>query len=294
VDAAALISRRERFSVVGSTNDVVAGWLADGVPEVCVAVADEQSAGRGREMRTWTAPPGAALLMSLGFRPRWLPPEHVWRLAAVVSVAMAETAEAVAGLADDTIRLKWPNDLVEASGEWLAGASPSPSESSSQSRVPIRKLAGVLGETTGLGTDDPRAIVGIGINVDWERDSFPPGIASGMTSLRDLAGRPVNREELLDVFLGEVLGRIVDLRRGLFDAEPWQRRQLTNGALVRLDPADGRSEVVTARGVDPETGGLVIEAGGIERTVMSGEIHHLRLAEQPSASTVASPSTVRV
>src|SRR6266540_7286473 len=68
----AFLARCERFDRVGSTNDVVREWLAGGTPEVCLAIADEQSAGRGRALRTWTAPPGAALLVSLGFRPTWL------------------------------------------------------------------------------------------------------------------------------------------------------------------------------------------------------------------------------
>ena len=68
------ISRQERFPSVGSTNDVVRAWLADGTPEVCLAVADEQTAGRGRNGRTWLAPPGAGLLCSIGFRPTgWRP-----------------------------------------------------------------------------------------------------------------------------------------------------------------------------------------------------------------------------
>ena len=75
--------RREQFDRVGSTNDVVRGWLAAGEPEVCLAVAGEQTAGRGRNGRTWSAPPGAALLLSLGFRPAWLAPDRVWRLAAI-------------------------------------------------------------------------------------------------------------------------------------------------------------------------------------------------------------------
>jgi len=113
----AFLSRAERFASVGSTNDLVRAWLDDGVPEVCLAVADEQTAGRGREGRPWEAPPGAALLLSLGFRPTWLPPDRVWRLAAIVSLAMADAAEEVAGLPEGAIRLKWPNDLViEAAG----------------------------------------------------------------------------------------------------------------------------------------------------------------------------------
>ena len=89
--AASWLSRFERFDVVGSTNDVVAGWLREGTPEVCVAIADVQSAGRGREGRTWQAPPGAALLCSVGFRPDWLAPSHLWRLSAIASLARRKT-----------------------------------------------------------------------------------------------------------------------------------------------------------------------------------------------------------
>ncbi len=106
------LARQERFARIGSTNDAVRAWLAAGTPEVCLAVADEQTAGRGRAGRTWVAPPGAALLLSVGFRPAWLAPAHAWRLAAVVSLAMADAAEELAGLRDRAIRLKWPNDLV--------------------------------------------------------------------------------------------------------------------------------------------------------------------------------------
>ena len=164
--ATPFLSRRERFASVGSTNDTIRSWLEAGTPEVCLAVADEQTAGRGREGRTWTAPPGAGLLLSLGFRPTWLEPERTWRLAAIVALAMAEAAETAAGLTPGSIRLKWPNDLVVED-------------------TAVRKLAGLLGETVGLGTDDPRAIVGIGLNADWQRAEFPPGLAEGMTSLRE-------------------------------------------------------------------------------------------------------------
>lgn len=116
------IARQERFERIGSTNDAVRAWLAAGTPEVCLAVADEQTAGRGRAGRTWIAPPGAALLLSVGFRPTWLTAGYAWRLAAIVSLAMADTAEDVAGLRTGAVRLKWPNDLViEADapeGEW--------------------------------------------------------------------------------------------------------------------------------------------------------------------------------
>jgi BirA family biotin operon repressor/biotin-[acetyl-CoA-carboxylase] ligase len=266
VGGATLISRTEHFPLVGSTNDVVAGWLADGVPEVCVAIADEQATGRGREGRTWHAPSRAALLLSLGFRPGWIEPELVWRIAAVVSMAMAEAAEHVARLDAGKIRLKWPNDLVAMDASGLP-----------------RKLAGVLGETAGLGSADPRAIVGIGTNVDWARPDFPPEIAEGMTSLRELAGdRRVERNDLLERFLVGLESRVERLREGAFDAGEWQERQLTNDLPVRLVLADGGHEVVNARRVDLVGGGLVVESGGVERTVMAGEIHHVRVVAPPA------------
>jgi BirA family biotin operon repressor/biotin-[acetyl-CoA-carboxylase] ligase len=260
--AIAFPSRLEWFDQVESTNDVVAGWLRDGVPEVCVAAADEQTAGRGRNGRSWTAPSGAALLLSVGFRPTWLDAERAWRLAAIVSLAMADAAESEAGLAPGTIRLKWPNDLVIETDA-------------------VRKLAGVLGETDGLGTADARAIIGIGVNGAWPRSAFPPEIAASMTSLGEAArGMPIDRYKLLTRFVDRLEDRVEALRDGRFDAEGWSARQLTNGRPVRLEQPDGRAETVQALGVDPDTGALVVAGETPEvppRSVLVGEIRHLRI-----------------
>jgi BirA family biotin operon repressor/biotin-[acetyl-CoA-carboxylase] ligase len=264
------LARQERFARVGSTNDVVRDWLAGGTAEVCLAIAAEQTSGRGRAGRSWVAPASAALLLSLGFRPTWLEPERAWRLAAVVSLAMAAGAESVAGLPDGTIRLKWPNDLVVAGD--AAG---------------VRKLAGVLGETQGLGTDDPRVVVGLGINTDWPAADFPPELAESMTSLREASGgRPIDQEALLVDFLARVELAIEALRAGRFDEAEWASRQVTSGRLIRLERPD-RSETVRALGVDALTGALVVEdpttATG-ERRVVVGEISHVRLADPEPAT----------
>ena len=269
------LARREHLASVGSTNDVVRGWLADGTAEVCLAVAEEQTAGRGRDGRRWIAPPGAALLLSLGFRPTHLEPPDAWRLAAEASLAMAEAGEAVADLAPGTIRLKWPNDLVIARA--VAGID----------GAVARKVAGVLGETDGLGTDDPKVVVGIGLDSDWPAADFPPELAATMTSLREAAdGRPIDNGRLLADFLERLETRIETLRAGRFDAVGWTDRQLTTGRTIRLDTAAG-SETVRAIGVDVTTGALVVEdrAGGPgERHVLVGEIHHVRIAESLKAA----------
>ncbi|HEY5488327.1 MAG TPA: biotin--[acetyl-CoA-carboxylase] ligase, partial [Candidatus Limnocylindrales bacterium] len=178
-------ARLERFRAVDSTQRVVREWLEQGVPEVAVAVAGYQTAGRGRNGREWVAPPGAALLLSVGFRPPHLAPLHAWRLAAVVALAMRDAAEAVAGLKDGTLWLKWPNDIVADAAD---GG--------------LRKVCGVLGESVAGGERVESAVVGIGVNTDWKMVDFPWAIAPTMTSLRELAGkRPIDNDQLLEAFI---------------------------------------------------------------------------------------------
>jgi BirA family biotin operon repressor/biotin-[acetyl-CoA-carboxylase] ligase len=269
VTVKAFISRLECFDRVGSTNDVVRDWLEAGTPEVCLAVADEQTSGRGRSGRSWVAPPGAALLLSLGFRPAWIEPDRAWRVVATVSMAMAEAAEEIAGLAVGAVRLKWPNDhVVEADGDGP------------------RKLAGVLGETQGMGTQDPRLVVGIGVNADWRVEAFPPDLARSMTSLREAAGgRPIELVRLRQAFLDRLIVGIEALRAGRFDGRAWEARQLTTGRIVRLDNGE-RQETVRAVGVDADTGALVVADPGAQngvRQVLVGEVGHVRIADHASA-----------
>lgn len=261
--ATSLLSRREHFDRVGSTNDVVREWLAAGEPEVCLAVAGEQTAGRGRNGRTWSAPAGRALLLSLGFRPAWLAPDRVWRLPAITSLAMAEAGEHLAGLSEGTIRLKWPNDLVVEDD----GA--------------VRKLAGVLGETEGLGTDEVAAVVGIGVNADWPADAFPADLAASMTSLRAAGGRRIDMGDLLDAFLDALEPRLLALRAGAFDAAAWTDRQLTTGRLIHLAERDAEAVLVRVVRSDPDSGALVVEdeaSPSGTRDVLTGDVVHVRLA----------------
>ena len=179
--------------------------------EVCLAVADEQTAGRGRDGRTLAAPAGRRLLLSLGFRPTWLAPERAWRLAAIVSLAMADAAEAVAGLPAGTIRLKWPNDLVvgrRRSGRATGSAS----------------WPACSARPTGSARDDPRVVVGIGVNADWAAADFPADLAGDDdVAARGGGGRPIDRDALLAAFLGRLEPRVDDLRAGRFDVADWAR-----------------------------------------------------------------------
>jgi len=272
----AFFSRQERFESVGSTNDVVRGWLAGGVSEVCLAVADEQTAGRGRAGRAWLAPSGAALLLSLGFRPSWIAPDRAWRIPATVTLAMADAAEEAAGLKDRSVRLKWPNDLVVEDDPVAGGPE-----------AGLRKLGGVLSEATGLDGDDPRLVVGIGVNADWAVADFPPELVTAMTSLRETSGgRPVDLVRLLDAFTLRLEPRIEALRDGWFDVADWVERQATTGRDVRVDGPNAEAIVGRALGVDALSGGLVLAddaAAGGERTILVGDVSRVRLANQAEA-----------
>lgn len=287
-----MLSRVERFASIGSTNDEVRTWLMDATPEVCLAVADAQTTGRGRFDRVWTAPAGAALLLSLGFRPTWLAPDRTWRLAATVALAMCDAAEDTAGLPVGAVRLKWPNDLViEVGGpNALLTGELTPGEAAARLGGPLelRKLAGLLGETDGLGTESPQVVVGIGINADWGRVDFPSDIAHAMTSLREASGgRPIDRELLLESFLDHLEARLAALRAGYFDIAAWTERQATNGRMVTLEAGDGSaSEPLVAMGVDASSGALVLEddsVSGGERRIHAGEVIRVRLVSSQQA-----------
>jgi BirA family biotin operon repressor/biotin-[acetyl-CoA-carboxylase] ligase len=255
-------ARIERFRAVDSTQRVVREWLDEGQAEVAVAVADHQTSGRGRQGREWLAPPGAGLLLSVGFRPGKLAAGHAWRLAAIVALAMRDAAEEAAGLKDGTLWLKWPNDLV-AEGP----------------RKSLVKVGGVLGDTVSAGERVESAVVGIGINTDWKAATFPWSLAASMTSLRELSGgRPIDNAELLDAFLARLEPRYEALRAGQFDAAAWSGQQVTTGRHVVVTLGDeGISG--TASGVEPESGALLVDLDdGSTRSIDSGEVIRCRVS----------------
>jgi BirA family transcriptional regulator, biotin operon repressor / biotin---[acetyl-CoA-carboxylase] ligase len=124
----------------GSTNTDLMALSAAGAPDRSVLVAAHQTAGRGRLDRTWDAPPGANLLVSVLFRSGF-DPANPHSLTQAVAVAAARTTEALAGKRPD---LKWPNDLL------LDGA----------------KLGGILAQTS-LTAGEMYVVVGMGLNLGW-------------------------------------------------------------------------------------------------------------------------------
>lgn len=238
------------FPEIDSTNRWVLEQARAGAPEGLVAVADHQTAGRGRLGRSWTAPPGASLLVSVLLRPD-LPPESLHLVTAAVALAASDGGRKVAGVESS---LKWPNDLL----------------------VGDRKLAGVLAEADLGARGGGAVVVGIGINVNWPGE-LPPDLAATATSLDRVAGHEVDREALLVELLVGLEGRYAGLggesgRAAL--ASEYRTRCSTIGREVRVELAD-ESFTGTAADVN-DAGQLLVTTDVCLRTVSAGDVVHLR------------------
>jgi BirA family biotin operon repressor/biotin-[acetyl-CoA-carboxylase] ligase len=231
----------------GSTNADLIAAARRGAPDGTVLVADHQTAGRGRQGRTWTAPPGAGLLCSVLFRPGPTPvlAGATW----AVALAAQQACHDVAGV---TPELKWPNDLI----------------------IGPRKLAGVLAETVVEAGAVTAVVVGIGLNLEWI--SPPPDVAERAITLSEAAGRPMARDVVLAAFLG-ALGPLSAAWRD----DPVGLRARYRGALATLDRAvrvELVDRVVTGRAIGiGDDGALVVQDdAGARHVLRVGDVVHLR------------------
>ena len=145
------------FDGLGSTQDMAIRIARSGAPEGSLVIARHQTAGRGRQGRSWFSPAGAGLYASFVVRPP-APPEHWPVLSVLAGVGLVESLVR-AGIAD--ARVKWPNDCV----------------------VGGRKLAGILADAE---PDGGFAVVGVGINACFEGRKVPADLADRVTALDSL------------------------------------------------------------------------------------------------------------
>jgi BirA family biotin operon repressor/biotin-[acetyl-CoA-carboxylase] ligase len=229
--------RVERFAELDSTNRAALDAARSGAEGGLVVVAAHQTAGRGRLDRTWEAPPGSSLLVSVLLRSEGLAPHAV---VTATAVALAAAVRTVAGIA---VGLKWPNDLV----------------------VGDRKLAGILAEVEG-----DAIVVGAGCNVNW--DAFPPELAATATAVNLEAGRPVAVDDLLAAFLVELRRALDDPG---WVAATYRASLVTLGRRVRVERNSG--DVVGEARAVRDTGALVVrDDAGVDHEIVVGDVVHLR------------------
>ena len=232
---------------IASTNDR-ARELAEGGAADVVVVADEQTGGRARLDREWTAPSGG-VWASLVLRPERPPAEiPMYTLAAAVAVARAAREAGVEAT------IKWPNDVLVAGEEGE------------------RKLCGILTEMEGEADRVSWLVLGPGVNANVDRDALPPGATSLRAEVGDVDRRTFLQRALEEIH--DLTGEGADLRAVL---DAWREYASTLGRRVRVETPSG---AVEGRAVDVRfPGSLVVETDDGERVVHAGDCDHLRPAE---------------
>lgn len=212
-----------------STNAQARELALAGAPHGTLITADEQTAGRGRSGRTWSARPGSGLLMSVLIR--GLSERHAMLpLAAAVAICEA--------LPDVPCRIKWPNDI------WIGH----------------RKLAGILIEGR---PQEGWAVIGIGLNVSTGPDEFPGELRDTATSLL-AAGVPANREALLQALLARLEALLDAPHAEILSA--WRSRDALEGTEISWDAGSGTAAGIDDEGsllVDTADGRVALGAGEV-------------------------------
>jgi BirA family biotin operon repressor/biotin-[acetyl-CoA-carboxylase] ligase len=239
------------YEQVESTNDIAMAWADAGGAEGLVAVAGEQTRGRGRFGRTWASPAGAGLYLSALLRP---PASVVSLLTIAVGVAVAEGIEASTGL---TPALKWPNDVcMERPHRGWA------------------KLGGILVEAGTAGAQVSFAVAGIGVNVGAAL--LPEDVEARATSIEAELGRRIDRIDVARACLRALDARYGQLKtdggRRILDA--WRRlAAATFGRRVQWEAGEVSKSGV-AENID-EDGALLVRTTSGQRRVFAGEVRWL-------------------
>jgi len=242
----------EHAALSPSTNDRLKQRARARAAEWTVVLADAQTAGRGRQGRRWSSPPGN-LYLSVLLRPA--PPGARWSvlpLAAGLAVAEALAAEGVES------SLKWPNDVM----------------------VGGRKVGGILAEATSGADGIESVVLGVGVNVAVRPPDLPPEVAPTVTCLAEELGRAVDRVEVASA----VLTRLTVWYHALAREGPqvvqaaWRARAVPWWGRAVEAQSGGRRVRGIARDLD-EGGALILELEDGSRTVLhSGEVREIRPA----------------
>jgi len=214
--------------------------LGSDAPEGALALCDEQTHGRGRLGRSWTAPPGTAILCSLLLRP---PEERVVsELSLVAGTAVAEAIEGAVALA---VQVKWPNDVM----------------------LSRRKVAGILAEAS-----EGVVVVGIGVNVNQERADLPEDANIPAGSLYTIDGIKRERRPLLVAILARFeVNYDAWVERGLDGVyDSLGSRDFLRGRRISVNGERGVGVKID------RDGRFVVDVGGEQHAVESGEIAYER------------------
>ena len=231
-----------------STNTRLLESFPPAAGAAAILLAEHQTGGRGRRGRSWIAPPGGALCLSVAWQYADLPAD----LSALSLVVGLAAVQALDELGVRNVRLKWPNDLV----------------------TPAGKLGGILIEMRAEAGGPVHLVVGVGLNIMLDEAARAAVAATGNVAddVQSQRHPAPDRNAIVAEFLKHLLPSLQDFpRSGLMPHLPrWSEYDALHGREVRIENL-GEITRGVARGIDAH-GALLLETPGGVRSFISGEV----------------------
>lgn len=239
------------YTSIGSTNDAALDWAMHGSPDYGLVFADHQTSGRGRLDRSWMTVPGAALAFSLVIHPKTAETKFASLFSPLAALALCEALYKYPAMRKvKACEVKWPNDVL----------------------VHGKKVAGVLVESTWLGSKMHSAIIGMGVNIKPE--AIPPekSLLFPATCLETEIGAPVDRFDLLR----DIIENLISLRSILLEKDFIDRYQhllAFKGQKVNILDEKRITASGIVSGIAPNGDLLLEDEAGQTVTTISGDVH---------------------
>ncbi|RWZ60289.1 biotin--[acetyl-CoA-carboxylase] ligase [Halobacillus fulvus] len=236
------------FGQVESTQEIAHQLAKQGKPHGTVIIADEQVKGKGRMSREWHSPKGQGIWMSILLRPE-LPPVQAPQLTLLAATVLAKVVEQCTGLRPS---IKWPNDLL----------------------VHHKKLSGILTEMQAEQDKIQYVILGIGVNVNQEREQIPEHLLHKATSLKVESGEVQNIHSTIQAILRQFESSYDQyMENGFaFVKEVWEQYGYRIGEEVTISTMK-REWPATLIGIEEDGALLARDRSGKEEKLYSAEIH---------------------
>ncbi|MEX0744057.1 MAG: biotin--[acetyl-CoA-carboxylase] ligase [Phycisphaeraceae bacterium] len=252
--------RRLHHDTLDSTNAEARRLVARGVALPVLVTANRQTAGRGRQGRTWQSPRGGAWMSCVW--PTVHPAEHYAALPLVAALALWRTVRArlddAASIDTPPLRIKWPNDLLVGGG----------------------KVAGVLCERE---ADGACVVIGVGINVNFSAAELPANVRYPAVTLRDVLGAAVELDALIADFADDLAHLLRGFERDGFTAAMRRdvlERLAFRDEAVELAAADGRVIAGRITGIDASGRVLLATPAGEKGFAVGDVSRYHRSTEQ--------------
>lgn len=250
------ISRRGRclgrevvyFESTDSTNRRAREAALGGEAEGLVVIAESQSQGKGRMGRSWISPPGKNVYFSTVLRPR-IPLERAPQITLLAGISLAR---ALIRITELEAHIKWPNDI------FLHG----------------KKIAGILAEMEGEGSDLHFVVLGMGINVNWASEDIPEPLRESATSLRIESGWEFDRAAIVAGVLEDLESNYTRFLSEGFSARMREEWNLLSGARDKWATVSFLDQRISGKilGLDTDGALLLLDGEGKTQRFVAGDV----------------------